>query len=106
MRKLLMALFCVLFMTGLVVAAEVVSLGYDKDKKEFKVKEGGEEKVYKITDKTKFTTVDKDGNAKEAKLENFEKRAAGKDGKGGAKFDITVDKDTVTEVKWKGGKKN
>jgi len=103
MRKLLLALAVMFCMAGLVVAAEVVSLGYDKDKKEFKVKEGDAEKTYKVTDKTKFTVTDKDGkNEKEAKVEDFAKRAAGKDGKGGAKFEIKTDKDEITEVIWKG----
>lgn len=105
MRKLLLALAVMFCMAGLAVAAEVVSLGYDPDKKEFKVKEGGEEKVYKITDKTKFTTTDKEGkNEKEAKVEDFAKRAKVKEGKKGAKFEIKADKDVVTEVIWKGKK--
>jgi hypothetical protein len=102
MRKLLLALFVMFFMAGLVIAAEVTSVSYDKDTKVFKVKEGDAEKTYKITDKTKFTTTDNKGeNAKEAKVEDFAKRAAGKDGKGGAKFEIKTDKDEITEVSWK-----
>lgn len=105
MRKMLLALAIMFFMTGLVVAAEVVAISYDADKKEFKVKEGDAEKVYKVTDKTKFTTTDQKGeNAKEVKIEDFAKRAKGKDGKGGGKFEITTDKDEITEVKWKAGK--
>lgn len=107
MRKLLLAVAVLFCMTGLAVAAEVVSMGYDSGKKEFKVKEDGNDKVYKITDKTKFTTTDKEGkNEKEAKLEDFAKRAQVKDGKKGAKFELKVEKDEITEVIWKAGKKN
>lgn len=106
MRKLLLALAVLFCMTGLAVAAEVVSLGYDPDKKEFKYKDGDAEKVGKITDKTKFTTTDKEGkNEKEAKVDDFAKRAKVKDGKKGAKFEIKTDKDEITEVIWKAGKK-
>jgi hypothetical protein len=53
--------------------------------------------------------VDKDGNTKEGKLSDFERRFKGKGkgkGKGGAKLDITVKDDTITEVKFRaGGKK-
>ncbi len=107
MRKLLLSLFTMFFMAGLVVAVEVTTISYDKEKKELRVKEGDAEKVYKVTDKTKFTRTDQKGeNAKELKLEDFEKAALGKDGKGGRKIDIKVEKDEITEVTWKGGKKN
>ena len=65
MRKLLLSLACLFFMAGLVVAAEVTIFKFDKEKKEVTVKEGDAEKTYKISDKTKFSTTDKDGNAKE-----------------------------------------
>ncbi|MCI0705219.1 MAG: hypothetical protein L0241_29515 [Planctomycetia bacterium] len=105
MRKLLMALIAMFFMAGLVIAAEVIVVSYDKDKKELKVKEGDAEKVYKVTDKTKFTITDKDGNAKEAKYENFEKRVTSKFAASGKmKIDIKTDKENITEAKWKGVK--
>ena len=105
MRKLLLSLGCLFFMAGLVIAGEVTLVKFDKEKKEVTVKEDDKEKTYKYDDKTKFSTTDKDGKASEAKLEAFEKRAAGKDGKGGAKLDIKAEKDVLTEVSWKGGKK-
>lgn len=101
MRKMLLALFAMFFMAGLVVAVEVSIVSYDKDKKEIKVKEGDAEKTYKVDPKGKFSTTDKDGNAKESTFEAFEKRAGG--GKG--KLDITVKDGTITEAKWRGGKK-
>ena len=58
MRKLLLSLACMFFMAGLVIAGEVTLVKFDKDKKEVTVKEGDAEKTYKITDKTKFATVD------------------------------------------------
>jgi hypothetical protein len=107
MRKLLMAIATVLFMTGLVVATEVTVVKYDKDKKEVTVKEGDKENTYKFSDKVKISVTDKDGNATEGKFEDLEKRLSRtKGGKGGTKLDITTDKDTITEVKYKGGKKN
>jgi len=110
MRKLLMALATMLFMTGLVVATEVTVVKYDKDKKEVTVKDGDAEKTYKFSDKVKISVTDKDGNATEGKFEDLEKRltrtAKGGKGKGGTKLDITTDKDTITEVKYRGGKKN
>jgi hypothetical protein len=101
MRKMLMALLAMFLMAGLVVAVEVTLVSFDKDKKELKVKEGDDEKTYKIDDKTKFITTDKDGNAKDSDLAAFEKRA---DKSKNKKYDITVKDGTVTEVKWKGGK--
>ena len=106
MRKLLTALTCLLFMAGLVIAAEVTLVKYDKDKKEVTVKDDKDkEHTYKITDKTMFTFVTKDGD-KEAKWENVEKMLTNEKhvGSGKAKWDITTDGDKITAVKMKGGK--
>jgi len=106
MRKFVMSLVMVLFMAGLVCAVEVTVLKYNADKKEVTVKQGDDEKVYKITDSTKVSVVDKDGNAKDGKLTTLTKRLENLDkAKGKLKLDITTDKDTITEVKMKGGKK-
>ena len=72
MRKLLMSFLCVAFMAGLVVAAEVTLVKFDKDKKELTVKEGEKEKTYKVTDKTKFSTATKDGGSKDLTYEEAE----------------------------------
>ena len=61
--------------------------------------------VAHITDKTKFSTTTKDG-AKEGKYEDFEKRLSSDKAVGKMKMDITVEKDTITEFKVKGGKKD
>ncbi|MCI0702486.1 MAG: hypothetical protein L0241_15490 [Planctomycetia bacterium] len=104
MRKLLLSLTTVFVMTGLVVAAEVTLVKFDADTKEVTVKEGNVEKVYKITDKTKFVSVDKDGNTKELKYENAIKGLGNPKAAGRLKFEITTDKDVITEAKLKGRK--
>ena len=105
MRKLLMAALCVVFMAGIVVAAEVTLVKFDSKTKEVTVKEGEKEVTYKLTDKTKYSTTTKDG-AKEGKYEDFEKRLSSDKAVGKMKIDITTDKDTITEFKVKGGKKD
>jgi hypothetical protein len=101
MRKLFLSLGCMLLMTGLVVAAEVTLVKYDAAKKEVTVKEGDKEATYKITDKTKIVFIDKDGNAKEGTLEAVEKILSNEKAAGKAKFDVTADKGTATELKFK-----
>jgi len=101
MRKLLLAVVCLMFITGLAVATDVVVVKLDG--KNLTVKEGDKEKTYKLTDKTKVTIVGKDGNT-EGKLETLEKRL-GSDKGAGTKLDITTSGDEITEVKMKGGKK-
>jgi len=109
MRKLVLSIAAMLFMAGLVVAAEVTLVKYDKDKKELTVKDAdGKEKTYKIGDKTKFTVAGKDGD-KEGTFENTEKLLTNEKfvGSGKIKWDITTEGDKITEVKMKGfgGKK-
>src|SRR5947208_14579955 len=97
MRKLLTALTCLLFMAGLVVAAEVTLVKYDKDKKEVTVKDDKDkEHTYKITDKTKFTFTTKDGDSKEVPAEQVEKMLTNEKfetavSSGKVKWDITTD---------------
>jgi hypothetical protein len=119
MRKAMMAVAAMLFMAGLVVAAEVTVVKYDKDKKELTVKDGDNEKTYKVSDKTKIFTTNKDGDKTEGKLADFETRmeamakfakggggGKGKGKGGGNKLDITTDGDNVTEIKYRAfGKK-
>ncbi|MFM8271756.1 MAG: hypothetical protein ACKODX_05415 [Gemmata sp.] len=106
MRKLLLSLACMFFMAGLVIAGEVTLVKFDKDKKEVTVKEGDAEKTYKITDKTKFSSTDKDGNAKDMTYEDAVKGLSNEKAAGRMKFDITVKDGTITEAKMKGRKKN
>ena len=107
MRKLLMAATMVLFMAGLVCAAEVLVVKADVEKKEVTVKDGDKETTYKYTDKIKVTLLTgKDSDPKEGKLEDFEKRIKGKGGKGGNKIDVTIKDGEITEAKFRaGGKK-
>lgn len=103
MRKLLLSVAALFFMAGLVVAAEVTLVKYDKDKKEVTVKDGDKEKTYKITDSTKFTFTTKDGD-KDGKFEQVEKMLTNEKiiGSGKVKWDITTEGDKITAVKMKG----
>lgn len=101
MRKLLLSLGCLLGMAGFVLAAEVTLVKYDAAKKEVTVKDGNKEATYKLTTATKVTFIDKDGNAKAGTFETVEKVLTSEKAPGKAKFDITTDKDTVTEIKFK-----
>jgi len=102
---MLLSIAALFFMAGLVVAAEVTLVKYDKDKKEITVKDGDKEKTYKVTDKTKFSVTDQDGNAKEATYDQAEKRLSNEKQFGKMKLDLTADGDKATEIKYKGGKK-
>jgi hypothetical protein len=105
MRKLVMSLAAMLFMAGLVLAAEVTVVKYDSAKKEVTVKEGDKESTYKITDKTKVTITDKEGNTTEGKIEALTRRLENIDKSKNKKLDITTKGDEITEVKMRGGKK-
>ncbi|MBX9579848.1 MAG: hypothetical protein K2X87_06025 [Gemmataceae bacterium] len=110
MRKALLAVGCLLFVVGLVVAADTVTLvKYDKDAKEVTVKDDKDkEHTYKLTDKTKVVRPGKDGTKREGKLEEFEKMLADEKNAGKMKFDIEVKDGKITEVTTKrgGGKKD
>ena len=104
MRKMLLALVMMFFMAGLVVAVEVTALSYDKDKKELKVKDGDDTKTFKVTDKTTFKRGEKDVSNEDG-IKGLEKMNDDEKAKGKRKLEITTDKDNVTEIKMKGGKK-
>jgi hypothetical protein len=106
MRKSLLSLACLLFLTGIVAAAEVTLVKFDADKKEVTVKEGDAQKIYQITQKTRFSFVDKAGNTKEATYDQGVMALSNTKAAGKAKMDITTDKSTITEVKLRGRKKN
>jgi hypothetical protein len=99
MRKFALAAFALVLSIGLVIAGEVTFVKYDEGKKELTVKDGDKEKTIKITDKTTFKRGDKDVPADKA-LPSFAKMKEGK-----SKFEVTVDKDTATEIKFAGKKK-
>ena len=98
MRKLILAALAVVLSAGLTFASEVMFVSFDKTKKELKVKDGKEEKTFKIGDKTKFKSGDKDVKADEgwATLEKM---------KADDKLEVTGDKGDATEVKFSAAKK-
>ena len=100
MRNFLLATACLLFVTGLVAAAEVTLVKYDAEKKELTVKEGESEKSYKLTDKTKVMFEDKDGNKKDGTVEAAAKALGAPAARGKMKFDLVAEKgqDAVTSI--------
>jgi len=93
MRKFLLALVAVAVTACFALASEVTFVSYDKTKHELKVKDGKDEKTYKVGDKTKFKSGDKDVKHDEG-VSMLEKL------KGDAKIEVTGDKGDVTEVKF------
>lgn len=100
MRKTLMALACLLFMSGLVVATEVTLVKYDGEKKEVTVKEGDRQKTYRLTDKTKVFVL-KDGKSEDSTVDTAIKLLGNARAKGRLKFDITTDQDSIAELRLK-----
>ena len=98
MRRLL-AFICLLGMGGLLAAADVTLLKFDKETKEVTVKDGETQKVYKITDATKFFGVDPDGNSKEMSYDDALKGLGNAKSEGALKFGITVKNDEIVEAK-------
>lgn len=98
MRKLLMSLALMLFMTGIVFAAEVTLVKYDGEKKEVTVKEGDLEKTYRLTEKTRVYVL-KNGKAEDSTVDTAIKLLSNGKAKGKLKFEITTDKDTIAELK-------
>jgi hypothetical protein len=106
MRKVLPALCCLLFMTGVLFAGEVTLVKFDKDKKELTVKEGTSQKTYKVTDKTKFLAVDKkSGESKSLPYEKVLLGLLNPNAEGSMKFDITVKDGEVVEARLPGRRK-
>ncbi len=99
MRKMLLAACALLLMTGLAAAVEVTLLKFDKETKEVTVKEGDAEKVYKITDATKFVGVDKDGNTRDMTYDDAVKGLGSQKAEGALKFDVTAKDGEITLAK-------
>lgn len=104
MRKFMLAALAMFVSASLIIAGEVTFLGYDKEKKELKVKDGDKEKVLKVSDDTKFKRGDKDVDTEKG-LKTLEKMNENEKAKGKMKFDVTVDGDKVKELKMAEGKK-
>ena len=98
MRKFLLAALALCFSFGLALAGSVTFLGYDKEKKELKVKDGDAEKTYKVTDDTKFKRGDTD-MANDKGVAALEKMDGSDKAKGKSKMEITTDGDKLKEVK-------
>ena len=94
MKKFVLAALSLFAATGLILAASVVVVKCDADKKEITVKEGDTEKTYKLSDKLVVKAGDKEVKSEFAMKMLSNPKAAGK-----LKIDITVEKDTVTEIK-------
>lgn len=97
MRKLILAALAVVLSAGFALAGEVSFVSYDKTKHELKVKDGKDEKTYKVGDKTKFKSGDKDVKHDDgvAMLEKL---------KADTKLEVTADKGDATEVKFAAAK--
>ena len=100
MRKLLLVLACLLLLSGIAAAIEVTLVDFDKDKKAVTVKEGEAQKVYRITDATKFYGVDPEGKAREMSYDDAVKGLDSPKAENRLKFNITVKGDEIVEAKF------
>jgi hypothetical protein len=101
---MLLSLVCLLFMGGLVVAAQYTIASYDKDKKVVHLKDAdGKEVTGKLTDSTKVW-MNKKGEKAEGKMENLEKMLSS-DKSVGRKVEATIKDGEVSEITVGGGKK-
>jgi hypothetical protein len=105
MRKLLTAA-ALLLLSGLVAAAEVTLVSFDREKKEVKVKEGDDEKTYRITDRTKFFAVDQNKVSKELSYDDALKGLGNPKSEGKLKFEIAAKDGELVEAKLKARVKN
>ena len=96
MRKFALSLVAMFAFVGFTLAAQVVFVKWDDAKGELTVKDGDKESTYKVTDKTKVKMGDMDGDIEKLK-KNWTKNGEKMSGK--SKMDITVEKDTITEIK-------
>ena len=104
MRKLLLALGCVLILSGLATAVEVTLLKFDKDTKEVTVKEGDAQIVYKITDATKFVAADAAGNTRAMTYDDAVKGLGSPKAEGALTFHVTAKDRELVEAKFRAKK--
>ena len=100
MRKPVLAIACVLFLSGLAAGVEVTLLKFDKDAKEVTVKEGAAQTVYKITDATKFVAADAAGNTRPMTYDDAVKGLGSAKAEGALKFHITAKDGELVEAKF------
>ena len=99
MRKFVLSAVALCFSLGLTLAADVVFVKFDKEKKELTVKDGDAEKTYMVTDDTKFKRGDEEVPADKA----FGALEKAKEGK--TKLAVEVDGKKLKEVKMMAKKK-
>jgi hypothetical protein len=102
MRKLLLALACMLFMTGLVLAAEYTLVSY-KDKVATLKDKDDKEVTGKITDDTKVYFLK--GEDKTDGKVDFLDKAFSNEKAVGKKYELTIKDGVITEATLKRGKK-
>ena len=100
MRKLLLVLACLLSLGGIAAAVEVTLVSFDTDEKAVTVKEGDAQKVYRITDATKFYGVDPEGKAREMTYDDAIKGLGSAKAEGRLKFNVTVKDDVIVDAKF------
>jgi hypothetical protein len=98
MRQCFLSAAVLCLATGVALGAEVTLVKYEGATKELTVKEGQAEKTYKLSDKTKVTFEDREGNKKEGTLAAAEKALGFPAARGKLKFNISVEKDAVTAM--------
>lgn len=93
-------------LTGWAIATEVTLIRFDKEAKRLTVTDGATEKIYKITEKTKFIAVDKKtGATKDVPYEKAVDGLTNPKAQGVLKLDITVQDGELIEAKMPGRKK-
>jgi len=99
MRKFALAAVSLILSVGVMLAADVVFMKYDKEKKELTVKDKDDkETTYKIDDKVKFKVGEKD-LANDKAMTRLEKTEMNSEKtKGKAKMKITVEDKELKEV--------
>ncbi len=105
MRKFVLAGVSLICCVGLTLAADVVFVKYDKEKKELTVKDKEDkEATYKIDDKVKFKIGEKE-LANDKAITRLEKTEMNEKQKGKAKMKITVEGSELKEVQFPEPKK-
>jgi hypothetical protein len=107
MRKLFFAASTMLFMAGLVIAADGTITKVDLENKKVTIKEGDKETEYKIAKDVKVTLVTGKDTEKEGKYEDWERRLKNfkADSKFGNKINFEAKDGEITAVKIRGGGK-
>lgn len=103
MHRVPLVMSCLLFLAGVVTAGQVTLVSFDSATKEVVVLDGDQQCSYKLSDKTRVVIVDPEGKPRLASLEAAVKILSNEKFLGKS-FDITTEKDTITEVKFRARK--